>query len=289
MEIYRNPDWSEIAVRAATWELNPKITKESLAHEFKENPVKALKNYASIVSHKIENAIRDPGLVLRHVDTKRGHPWDPVREKFYEWFRPKAGIRYFVHIDIGIRRDSAGVAMVHREQGGFMVVDHMQQIVVPFGRDISIAGLREWVYRYTERGFMVQCVTYDGYQSEESRQVLAEKGYETDYVSVDKDTDAYDTLIELVTPEPCRISYYAYPPFIQELSELKLFNGRKYDHPRKFSNGKRGSKDVSDAVAAASKKAIAYELDNEPTHKPKLVINKAPKSWFPNYEEKSAF
>lgn len=298
MEIWKSADGSEIAILAATWELNPKITLASLSDEFKTNPTKALKNYASIVAFSVENAIKDKDIILRHSNTQRGHPWDQTRGlgigdiktgKFYEWFRGKPGRRYFIHIDIGIRRDCAGIAMAHREPDGVTCIDFMTQIPVPFGRDISIAGLREWVYALSLQGFHIQQVSYDGFQSEESRQVLEEKGYVTQYVSVDKTTDPYDTLIEQMLT-PGRLDYYNYPVFIMEMEELKLVNGTKYDHPKKTRLGRLGSKDVADAVAGAVWSSVQYAREHKPEAPSTLrVIRRDKKFYRSDYGERGMF
>jgi len=47
MEIWVSKDLSDVAVVAATWELNHKITFESLAKEFETNPTQAWRNYGS--------------------------------------------------------------------------------------------------------------------------------------------------------------------------------------------------------------------------------------------------
>jgi phage terminase large subunit-like protein len=164
----------------------------------------------------------------------------------------------------------------------------MTQIPVPFGRDISFAGLREWIYAFSSRGFHIQQVSYDGYQSEESRQILEEKGYHTEYVSVDKSTDPYDTLIEQML-NPGRLDYYNYPIFILEMEELKLVNGTRYDHPKKTRFGKIGSKDVADAVAGSVYSAISYALENPSVAAPNIRIHR-PNKWFqPNYGDRNTY
>lgn len=261
MEIWRTKDGSEIAVKAATWELNPKITFESLADEFVRNPLQAWRNYGSEVKHNLEAALKDPNTMLAHIDRVRQIPYNFTLNTFEPWFRGRHAVRYFIHFDLSKNKDRTGVAMTHREKSGFIVVDFMLRVDPEPGKNIHFATLRErFVYEMTRRGFHVELVTYDGFQSEETRQVLEEKGYKTDYCSADKDTDAYDTLIEQILSD--RISYYNYGPFIEEMEELKLVNGVKYDHPKKTRRGTPGSKDVADAVACATLMAIRYELEN---------------------------
>lgn len=295
MQIFRSKDGAEVAVVAATWELNPKITVASLADEFKTNRAKALKNYASIVTHNVEAAIKDPDMVLRAVNTARSNPYDFTRKKFFEWFRGIPGVRYFIHFDMSLSGDATGVAMTHRLSSGKVILDFMLRVEVPFGRNINFAQLREdFVYEMTKRGFHIQLVTYDGFSSLETRQVLEEKGYLTDHESADKDTDAYDSLIELIantSDTDRRFDFYSYPIFIIEMEELKLVNGVRYDHPRKTRFGKPGSKDVADAVACSTKRCILYALEDPAPPPASVTVHRPPaRSPFRNdYGERSRF
>lgn len=283
MEIWQSPDGSEIAVTAATWEMNPKITFESLAAEFQRNPVKAWRNYGSVVTLNIEAAIKDTDAVLRHANTLREDPWDAVRNRFKVWFRGRPGVRYFLHFDLSKNRDATGIGLSHRERTGVSVVDFMHRVESVMGQDINYGKLREdYIYELTNRGFHLQLITYDGFQSVETQQVLKEKGYETDQCSADKTTEPYDTLIEQVLGQ--RIDYYVHPTFIRELEELKLVNGTKYDHPRKTRTGAPGSKDVTDAVACSVFRALNYELENPlPAAGRMVVISGVRSGWIPRF------
>jgi hypothetical protein len=264
MHVWRSPDGSEVAVLAATWEVHHKVTFESLEPEFRANPAKAWRNYGSLVSYNLEAAL-PPGAIQAAQNPAHESPFDIARDKFFEWFRGLAGRRYFLHYDLSVRRDATGIALVHREYDGSIVVDWMYRHVIPEGTTINFAKMREYAYQLTAKGFAIEEITYDQFQSEETRQVLEEKGYHTDRESADKNTVAYDTLVELVlttAPGNRRIDYYPYPPFLQEMEELKRVNGIKYDHPKKNKHGGPGSKDVADAVACATKRAIIWHLEN---------------------------
>lgn len=280
MEIYRSLDGSEVAIVAATWEINRKITFDSLASEFERNPTTAWRNYGSVISKTgIEAAVKRPELIALHCNTRRESPWSPARNdgrgSLKQWFQGVPGVNYYVHFDLSLRRDATGVAMVHREKDGIIRVDFMLRVVVPPNEDINFADLRQFVYDFSSRGFRVRKVTYDQFQSEETRQILTEKGYETGRESADKDLLAYTTLIELMLVEPPRIDYYMYEPFLEEMEDLKLVKGRKYDHPKKSRFGKKmGSKDVTDAVACATVSAIKCEMD-DPEHPSVIRVHRS--------------
>ena len=90
-------------------------------------------------------------------------------------------------------------------------------------------------------GFNFAKVTFDSWQSYSTIERLSNKGVPAGLYSVDRGTEAYDTLIETMLLN--QLDYYYQARFIEEMKELKLYKGNKYDHPP------GGSKDTSDGVA----------------------------------------
>jgi hypothetical protein len=256
MEVYRSKDGAEIAVVAATWHLNPKVTFDSLRLEFERNPGKAWRNYGSRLDGAAEASLKDPDLLQRTVNRVRLHPWEEDRQMFATWFRGRPGVRHFIHIDLAKNRDRAGVAMVHRDgKTGVVTVDFMDSIAARAGREIDIAEVRRrYVYEMTARGFHIERVTYDQWNSLESLQELKSRGYTADELSADKTMEPYDTLFDLINTG--KLDFYLHPRFMREVEQLRLVGGKKYDHP------KGGSKDISDAVACATHSALTFALDN---------------------------
>jgi hypothetical protein len=250
LQIYRSVDGEEIAIVGATWHLNDKVTYESLAGEFRKNPLLAWRNYGSVIHSDAHGAVMDPTVFARHANPAHENPWDYMRDEYREIFVGRRGVTYYMHFDLSQNRDAVGIALVHRD-GSNTVVDFMHRVVPAVGRDINYGQLREkFVYPLRNRSFRMGCISFDGFQSAESRQVLAEKGYETDYCSADRTRGPYDTLIEQILTMRC--DYYLYEPFLKEMEHLQLLDGLKYDHPLRFKDNSRGSKDVSDAVACAT-------------------------------------
>lgn len=254
MEIHRSQDGSELAVIAATWELNPRVSFQSLSAELRANPVKFWRNYGSHVGKGSANlAIKDPEDVVRHLNLQHTDPWNYTHNRFFEAFRGRPDRRYYMHFDLAKEKCDAGVACVHREPTGVIVVDFMMAHHARPGQTIVFAELRQYLYDLHARGFTIVKVTYDQWQSEETRQILEGQGFATDLCSADKTSGPYDTLIEMLLTD--RLDYYNYPQFLRELQQLRT-DGVKYDHP------KHGSKDVADAVACATFTAIEDLLEN---------------------------
>lgn len=279
MEIWKSADGSELAVVAATWEINPKISFHSLTNELRSNPQKFWRNFGSRVGGGAANlAIKDPQEVLNHINLMRIDPWNYAHERFFEYVRGRPDRRYFMHFDLAKNKDTAGVACVHREPTGVIVVDFMHGHKAQPGKDIVFAELRQYLYDLHARGFTIVKATYDQWQSEETRQVLEGQGFQTDQCSADRTSAPYDTLIEMLLTD--RLDYYNEPQFIREMQQLRT-DGVKYDHP------KNGTKDVSDAVACATWTAINDLLENPEEAPGALIVHRTKESrrWSQRYEK----
>ena len=154
-------------------------------------------------------------------------------------------------------RDRAGIAMV-RHSGWKQVIkegitQHLPTFdcilslsIQPSGtHELEIGELRAWVVQLaTFWGFKVRAVTYDGFQSRESIQILRKTGIKSYEVSMDRDLDPYDYLRRAFYED--RIDMLNHDLLRVELVELDHNeNTKKIDHPPK------GSKDVADALAGA--------------------------------------
>lgn len=156
----------------------------------------------------------------------------------------KSDQRYCIHVDLALRHDSAGIAMAHAEDRR-VIIDYVQAIMAEDfpGKEIDFAVIREFIISLRGQGFNIIMVTYDSYQSADSIQRLRQAGFNADTLSVDRNTEAYDLLKELIYTGGCALPNH--PLLLQELRQLEFIKGKKVDHPP------RGSKDVADAVAGA--------------------------------------
>jgi hypothetical protein len=159
----------------------------------------------------------------------------------------------YAHVDLALKHDRAGLAIVHHEHGR-IVADLVTYFAVSdfAGDEIDLEAIREVLVMLAARGMRFGMVSFDGFQSADSRQLLKKAGIPTALLSVDRNTEAYDTLKEwvyagrLAMPDTERSRV-----FEQEARRLELVKGTKVDHPR------GGSKDVADAVAGAVANAAA--------------------------------
>jgi hypothetical protein len=212
---------------------------------------------------------------------------------FKEWFKGKPGVIYAVHVDLAKgkvddRGDAAGLSLVHPEKiipkidsdlkkslasEGIviydigletakkgMVVDLSFQLVARKVLEVEFAEIRKFIMMLRSKyKFDIRYVTYDGYQSTESIQILNNNGINADVLSVDKDNKSYDLWKELMYQQ----IFKSYPNEIakREYRELMINDRGLVDHPekswdREIAEGiDKGSKDVTDSQVGATKTA----------------------------------
>jgi hypothetical protein len=204
-----------------------------------------------------------------------------------EWI-PKyhPGVPRIVHVDLGLTGDAAAISMgcsydvysksefnpttgqIQSEWCPKVWVDFMLRIVPVRGQQIDLGKIVTYIVNLRNYGFNLQRVTFDGFASEMAIQSVLKANLtpprsslkqrksadevvrvESYVVSVDKDDKPYRMLRDMLFHGD--VSYYNYPPFVNEVLALEhdvsktaggVIKG-KVDHPPK------GTKDVADAVA----------------------------------------
>ena len=167
-----------------------------------------------------------------------------------------------IHIDLGVTGDACGFAMGYvdgteavtgRDSKGSRLVEEMPRVVydcflqikAPKGGEIEFSEVRELIYLLTDLGFPIEWVTFDGFQSVDSRQILRRNNYKTDLVSVEG-KEAYEALRTAIWQS--RVIAPEHHICFNELAFLKEDREKqRVDHlPNK-------AKDVSDAMCGVYK------------------------------------
>lgn len=161
----------------------------------------------------------------------------------------------FVHIDLALTGDSAGVScgyirrFVKVQRSAIeveilpeFVFDFCLEVKPPIGGEIEFAKIRELLYVCKKLKLPIRWVTLDSFQSTDTKQILASKGFNTGTKSCDTDMAPYNILKasvidgRLLAPESVKA--------VKEIGQLeKISQINKVDHPP------NGSKDVSDSIA----------------------------------------
>jgi len=265
----------------ATWEVNLRVKREDFKQAYIDDPEDSERRYECTGATSKSGYFKYKEKIKANINKNRTSPIledkIPIRNLrsliFADSFRGDKLCTYHVHIDLAKGKDTkdhiadcAGFSMGHKQETGDeakpkIIVDLMMQIKADPGKEIQFEDIRQLIYNLIEMGFNITDVTLDGYQSTDFMQILRAKGIKAELLSVDKDNSAYDTLKSLIYNN--RIDYYGYKVLIRELEELQLLKG-KVDHPEisrrralEENGDQRGSKDVSDSVAALCKSLLS--------------------------------
>lgn len=220
---------------------------------FKSNPEKAKRDFAAVPTESISTFFTNTEIVRGCWNTLR---LDPVKLPWvYKFEEYPLRVPYYIHVDIGLNKngmgDHTGFAMGHfwgwikddelwTTQHMF-VIDLVERIWVQGSQtEVPISEIRSRIFRLRDMGYRIAWVTFDWFASQDTIQILKRAGINSEYLSVDRTMDAYNTLKEAIFTR--RFDCYFQPQLEHELVRLEDIEW-KVDHPL------LGSKDLADAVA----------------------------------------
>ena len=120
-------------------------------------------------------------------------------------------------------------------------IDFAVGITAPKGQEVSLTKVQDFIeYLIKKCNYPVACISADQFQSKQTLQNLQTKGFNTEYISVDRTRDPYLFLRYLIHNKQVSIAKNDYLKL--ELRKLRD-DGKKIDHPVAYH------KDIADAVA----------------------------------------
>jgi hypothetical protein len=167
------------------------------------------------------------------------------------------------HVDLGLRRDACGIAVGHVagvksikrfsvDKDGIdapyeilpiIAIDFVLRVIPPPNGEIDFSSVRHLITQMRDTHKLpIRWLTMDGFQSADSKQIMAKKGFATDYLSVEK-IEPYRTLKDAIYDTRLLLPKHQF--VAKELAELEHVvknNKEKVDHRP------NGSKDCADAV-----------------------------------------
>lgn len=240
------------ALKAATYEMNPSITRESLESEYRRNPAEAKGRFQCEPPMMEDSYFREP----ERVRAAFYYGDDPMNDDgtWKPWFNGTDGFPRFLHVDLGLKRDRCGLVMVHASgmkqvetMGGaieslpIINVDFIHSWKAGINEEINFASVRKMIFELA-RKFPVALVSTDHWNSADLVQSLRAENISTDVFVVKR--PAYETLTTTIYDGRLR-AYWNEILVEEELLRLKLINNVKVDH------GSSGSKDIADALAGS--------------------------------------
>lgn len=271
--------------------------------QFKENMDRALCDYAGISSNLLTKYISG----ARFQKIKKDNLQNPfVKDiievgngdnvQYYDFFDMNKIDRnllqrpLFIHMDMSLTGDKTGIAGIwikgkKPHQAGmpetnelFYTVAFAVSIKAPKGYQISLEKNRNFIYWLREQGFSVRGISTDTFQSADTGQQLAARGFNYEVISVDRvDTDRickpYQYIKNTIYEE--RIETFDSTLMTEEFLGLERNNNSgKIDHP---DGGRTGSKDMADAITGAvfnaSKHAEEFAFDYGETLETVVNVN----------------
>jgi hypothetical protein len=144
------------------------------------------------------------------------------------------------------------------------------------GSEIPLYKLREFIVWLSNNYFNFGKISYDGFQSADSIQLLKTQGYPADLLSLDRDDVPYLNLRSCFMERRIIMPYHEL--LIEELAALEHDKkNRKVDHPIIAYGNVPGSKDLADAVCGAAYDAYKYYAESkkrsDPNQPQKLQTN----------------
>ena len=167
----------------------------------------------------------------------------------------------FLHVDLAISGDSCGIALGHSpsdtvirtrkseasynlEKAPKIIFDMMLGVAPPMNGEIQIADVRRFIYFVRDVVKVpLKYISYDGFQSADSRQILARQGFETQLISVEGEL-AYSSLRDAYFQERVESCYHE-KCFNELISLVQDPKTRRVDHLPTAE----GSKDIADGQA----------------------------------------
>ena len=248
------------AMKRPSWEVNPTKRIENYMEDFLVDPVDALSRFACMPPEAVDAFFKDRQKMEAAFNGQNGIGDD---NRFHDWFKPVKGFKYYIHIDLAQKQDRCVVSMAHVEKwqtrniGGTMTepaplvkVDVVRWWTPTSDKSVDFTEVREFVLALQRRGFDIDLVTFDRWNSHDIMNELRRYGLRSSILSVAK--KHYTDMAMMIYEE--RLSAPHNKLFIDELLALRITKADKIDHSRS------GKKDFSDAICGA----IFNAIDNTP-------------------------
>lgn len=250
------------AIKRPTWEANPTRKIDDFKIAFLTDYADAMQRFACMPSFHSDAFFKDKAILERAMITR--NPIDSHKRIEPAW-EPSEDVHYFLHADLAQKHDKCAIAIAHVDKWvqvrtfndytqihPFVVVDAVVWWEPRKEGPVNLADVKDWIVNFRRQGFRIGMVTFDRWQSFDIQQELKSVGINADTLSVGK--KHYEDLAMLYYEQ--RVVMPHIDLLLEEMSELRIVNDRKVDHPRK------GSKDLSDAVTGAVYNAIALTPRN---------------------------
>ena len=180
-----------------------------LKPNYLRDPENFLRDIACIPTDSTRPFIRSKEKINKLEKDGFQNPFDEDKRVFHPSFQATPDtVHYnrYMHIDLGLKKDAIGISMCHAPhfvdrvvqdiefQGiktrnvrlPFIKFDFLGRIKAHRGEEVLLSEVREIIYEIHRRGFYISLLTFDGFQSVDSIQILRNQGYKVGRLSIDR-------------------------------------------------------------------------------------------------------
>jgi hypothetical protein len=179
-----------------------------LKPNYLRDPENFLRDIACIPTESTRPFIRSKEKILKLEKDAFQNPFNEDKRVFHPSFEAGTGISHnrYMHIDLGLKKDAVGISMCHAPnfedrviqdiefQGvktrnvrlPYIKFDFLGRVKASRGEEILLSEIREIIYDLHRRGFYIALLTFDGFQSVDSIQILRNQGYKVGRLSIDR-------------------------------------------------------------------------------------------------------
>jgi len=270
------------ALKRPTWEVNPTRKIEDFKLAFYTDLGDAMMRFLCTPTYSSDAFFKQRDKVQAAMSIR--NPLDHYR-RFDETFTPDPDKIYYIHADLAQKHDKCAVAIAHVDKWvNIQVIKDYQQVAPVVVVDavawweprvegpVNLSEVKHWIQNLRRLGFNIGMVSFDRWQSFDIQNELKAVGIRTETVSVGK--KHYEDMAMLIYEE--RLAMPMIDLLFEELTELKIMNSNKVDHPRKKS------KDLADAVCGAVFGAISHTPKTQNTEIEIHTFRERPKQTIDN-------
>lgn len=255
------------ALHAATWDMDPEGHPKSKYHfDLARNYNRTMRDIGAIPTQSTENFFENVEIYKENANKDMINQFDENREVFLDTFKSHKHPLH-IHFDLSLKKDHCGVYCAH--SGGTKKITNevtkksyeLPLAIIDFGIDINpkiktsrfvreksgevdYASLVQLVGEIKDRGFEIEMVSFDRFQSAFIKQQIEDLDINVIELSLDK-TDIPASLCKEAIADG-RIEYFFHRQLDAEIRELQWVKGKKVDHK---SHG--AGKDCWDAFAGS--------------------------------------
>jgi hypothetical protein len=216
--------------------------------EFESQPELSTRNLAGVslesISRFIGNVDKIEEMFVRSARKNPVKVEEDGTVTFDKDFKPRNTGVHAVHVDIGLTNDACAISLGHirgmEKSNPLFFLDCIVRLQGSQSNPTILEDVRKIIFRFTDLGFNIGPVSYDGYQSTDSIQILNRMGYKAYCLSVDVKMTCYINFRQALYEGRIDCPFHDF--FRHELRTLENVNNKKVDHPLK------GSKDVADSA-----------------------------------------